>query len=273
MKRFYLILLLAVSTPLATSCGGGADSWTNQPYDVAADATLTTVLQDLSALSGLSFSVEPGLQARLDQNPVDLPTLTGLSAGDVLTLVQDVMPPETDFLFEEKADGSVVLITRFEEKEDLAGTDPLTLVDYDSGLGAGAAALSSEPSFEEICGGDVENVLGLLGSGGVFDIVTEVQSDDGGHAEFIGEFPPSVEMEIDDHDVFINGEAPWVGVAGTIEDDGSFTCTGSGTVAGFPDVQVDFTGQASPDGLSGTLTVGADGALPGGTSVVYLVHP
>ncbi|HEX5035579.1 MAG TPA: hypothetical protein VFX30_00250 [bacterium] len=273
MKKFILTLLLAFPVPLATSCGGGTSSWTDQPYDVAAEATLTAVLQDISALSGISFSVEPGLQARFDRNPVDLPTLTGLTAGDVLTLIQDVMPPETEFLFEEKTDGSVVLITRFEEKEDLAGTDPLTLVDYDSGLGAGVAALNSEPAFEEICGGEVENVLGLLGSGGVFDIATEVESDDGGHAEFIGDFPPSVEMEIDGHDVFINGEAPWVGVSGTIEDDGSFTCTGSGTVAGFPDVQVDFLGQASPDGLSGTLTVGADGALPGGTSVVYLVHP
>jgi hypothetical protein len=269
MKIRTLPLLFLLS--LAAACGG-AKSWTERSFDVAEGASLTDVLSDISALSGVSFSVAPDLQARLDLSPVDLPTLTGLTAGEVLTLLQDTMPPEAEFLFEEKSDGSVVLITRFEEKEDLSGTDPLSLADFDPGLGA-VAALNSEPSFEEICGGDIENVLALLGSGGDFDIATEVESDDGGHAELIGEFPPSVGLEIDGHDVFIGGEAPWVGVAGTIEDDGSFTCSGSGTVAGFPDVQVDFLGQASPDGLSGTLTVGADGALPGGTPVVYLVNP
>lgn len=271
MKKTFLPLLLLVLGYVASSCGG-ADRWNDQPYDVAPEATISGVLSDIAALSGLSFTIDPALQTALDQNPADLPTLTGLTAGGVLTLLQDTMPAETAFVYQQSADGNFLLRTRFEEKEDLTGTDPTTIVDFDPGLGTGAA-LISEPAFEEVCGGDAGTILDLLGSGGVFDIVASVVTDEGGHAEFIGTFPPSVNLEISGNELAISGEAPWVSVFGTIEDDGSFVCSGSGLVAGFPDVQVDFTGQATPEGISGTLTVGADGALPGGTPVVYNVTP
>lgn len=165
MKKRFLPFLLFALGGMAASCGGGSARWNDQPYDVAPEATLTGVLIDISALSGVSFTVDPELQAKLDENPVDLPTLTGLSAGDVLTLLQDTMPPETAFVYQHLDDGSFLLRTRFEEKEDLSGTDSATIVDFDEGLGAGAA-LISEPAFEEICGGDAETILELLGSGG-----------------------------------------------------------------------------------------------------------
>jgi len=269
MKKSIFLLL-----PLLTlSCGGNSGDWTTRPLNVPANATLETFLADAAGLSGLSFTIAPELQEALNENPVDLPILSGTTAAQSLTLVQDTMPPETAFVYEKLEDGNFVLNLRYEETEDLNGGDAVTVVDFDTGLGTKATSLVSDPVFDEECGGEVENILTLLGDGGVFDITTEIESDPGGHTEFIGEFPPSVEVAIAGHDITVTGVAPWVGVTGTIAEDGSFTCGGSGTVAGFPDVSVTFEGTAAPSGLTGTLTVGAGGELPGGDAAVYAVHP
>lgn len=273
MKTRLSSVALAASLALFSSCGGGTSSWTEQPFDVAADATLNQVVSDVAALSGLSFTIDPELQAVLDEDPPDLPTITGLTAAEVLTILQDTMLPEHEYFYEELAGGSIVLIPRFQQSADLSGADPRTFVEFDPGLGS-IATLISEPLFEEECGGDVEEtILDLLGDGGIYEVAIEVESDPGGHSEFIGDFPPTVEVAIAGHDITVTGVAPWVGVTGAIADDGGFTCSGSGTVAGFPDVSVTFEGTAAPTGLTGTLTIGAGGELPGGEAAVYAVHP
>ena len=129
----------------------------------------------------------------------------------------------------------------------------------------------SEPQIEEIgiCGGP-----GLFDDlVGIYEIAAEVSSDPSNHAEFIGELPPTVELSIEGNQVTMMGDAPWVTVSGEIQDDGSFTCGGSGTVAVFPNVTVDFVGQAQPGLLTGTLTMGAGGELPGGNPAIYSIHP
>ena len=254
-----------------TGCGGSTD-WTEQRYDVGADASLNQVMADISGLSGRNFSIDPELQAALDANPVDLPVLQGLKVGEVLTLIQDTMPDETRFLYRELGDGQYLLIRTYFEADDLSAAPPIEIVDFDVFAQLGFKALLSDPQFVEECGGS-EDVLGLLGSGGPFDIVSEAVSDPGGHSEFIGELPPVIDVSIAGNDITVSGASPWVTVTGTIESDGSFICTGSGTVAGYPDVQADFVGQAVPGAINGNLTFGADGALPGGTSVIYSVSP
>lgn len=253
------------------ACGGGSADWRDSPYDLTADATLDQVAIDVSKLSGLHFSIDPELQARLDAQAVDLPTLLGLNVGQVLTLLQDMMPPHAAFLYEEQANGDFILRPSYTEADNLPPS-ATQVVDFDEFAELGFRALISDPSLPDICGGD-EDILGLLGSGGIFEISTAVVSDPGGHAPFIGDFPPLLEVSIAGNAVSMFGDPPWVTVEGTIQANGGFTCSGSGTVAGFPDVQVDFVGQAAPGALSGTLTVGADGALPGGTSVIYSVSP
>lgn len=253
------------------ACGGGSSDWRDLPYDLAAGATLQQVTLDVSKLSGLNFSIDPELQARLDARAVDLPVLLDLNVGQVLTLLQDMMPPHAAFLYEEQANGDFILRPSYTEAENLPLSET-KIVDFDEFAELGFRALISDPSLPDICGGD-EDILGQLGSGGPFEISTAVVSDPGGHAPFIGDFPPLLEVAIAGNAISMFGDPPWVTVEGTIQSNGSFTCSGSGTVAGFPDVQVDFVGQALPGALSGTLTVGADGALPGGTSVIYSVSP
>ena len=54
--------------------------------------------------------------------------------------------------------------------------------------------------------------------------------------------------------------------------DGAFEAEGTGIVAGFPNILVTFTGTITSEGLEGYYTLGADGKLPGGQSVTYLVE-
>ena len=51
-----------------------------------------------------------------------------------------------------------------------------------------------------------------------------------------------------------------------------FTASGTGTVVGYPNASVTFTGKVTPrDGLHGTLEAGANGALPTGRSITFQV--
>jgi hypothetical protein len=66
----------------------------------------------------------------------------------------------------------------------------------------------------------------------------------------------------------IVGPPPWVTVTGPLAADSTFTAAATGTVAGYPNVAVTFTGRVRADGnLEGTMQLGSDTAptgLPGG---------
>jgi len=71
--------------------------------------------------------------------------------------------------------------------------------------------------------------------------------------------------------VTISGPSPWVSVTGVLQANGSLTATGSGTVAGRPNVPVTFTGTLSNGRLVGKYKMGQDTAptgLPNG-SITY----
>lgn len=62
--------------------------------------------------------------------------------------------------------------------------------------------------------------------------------------------------------VTLTGPVPGVGQ--------QFTASGTGTVAGYPNTLVAFTGTASAEaGVNGTLTVGANGSLPQGQAITF----
>lgn len=79
-------------------------------------------------------------------------------------------------------------------------------------------------------------------------------------------------------DISFEGPEPWVNVSGTLEDDGSFSAAGQGTVAGYEDIAVTFEGTLIYDSvrgdyvLNGDYIMGAEGGLPGGGSTTYRVE-
>jgi hypothetical protein len=103
-----------------------------------------------------------------------------------------------------------------------------------------------------------------------FNSITDILSDPGGHAEFI-EMPDALKLDVSPGSVVIEGPAPWVTAIGEINDDGSIVTTGRGTVAGFPDIVVIFDGTISMDQIAGEYIMGAEGGLPGGQPITYLV--
>lgn len=78
-------------------------------------------------------------------------------------------------------------------------------------------------------------------------------------------------------DITVEGQPPWVDVTGDLAEDGTFTAEGRGTVAGYTDIAVVFTGTVLFDEASGNyvldgeLEMGAEGGLPGGQSITYEV--
>lgn len=103
-----------------------------------------------------------------------------------------------------------------------------------------------------------------------FNAITDILSDKGGHAEFIRMLLALI-LNVSPGSVVIEGPDPWVTVSGDVGEDGSFIATGRGTVAGIPDIAVIFEGNISMDQVSGEYTMGAEGGLPGGEAITYLV--
>lgn len=95
-----------------------------------------------------------------------------------------------------------------------------------------------------------------------------VTSDANGHAPFIALGPSQLTVTLGQNNaITITGNGNWVTVTGTVDASGNFTASGSGTVAGFPNVPVSFTGTLSVDengvvtGIkSGTLTMDSTNA-------------
>lgn len=74
--------------------------------------------------------------------------------------------------------------------------------------------------------------------------------------------------------ITLTAPAPWVPLTGVLKPDGTITASGTGTVAGFPNVPVTFTGVLNANGtISGELRMGQDTpptGLPNG-SIVYQI--
>ena len=118
------------------------------------------------------------------------------------------------------------------------------------------------------------------------DVAIQVQEngDPSGHACCIGmpsNITLSVETTVSPNAIgfTIDGPFPWVGVFGIALGDPAtglqLEGTGSGTVASYPNITVEFTGTFFPGEpiLTGTYTMGAMGGLPGGMPITYELKP
>lgn len=116
--------------------------------------------------------------------------------------------------------------------------------------------------------------LCLIPLGGIFLVDVIIILDPAGHGPFIA-MPNFITLEvivvIEDGTITILGPFPWVLVSGTIDQLGNFSASGTGTVAGYTNVQVLFEGLLTIDFLEGEYTMGADGGLPTGQAIVYSV--
>lgn len=103
-----------------------------------------------------------------------------------------------------------------------------------------------------------------------YNAISDILFDKGEHGDIIRMLLAFV-LNVYPGSVVIEGPDPWVTVTGDINEDGSFVATGRGTVAGFPDIAVVFEGTISLDRIAGEYTMGAEGGLPGGEPITYLV--
>jgi hypothetical protein len=114
-------------------------------------------------------------------------------------------------------------------------------------------------------------IISELTLSGVFHETILVTVDPAGHEQFIG--MPGTEdliVEIEGTTITITGPAPWVIVTGNLNPDGSFKVTGSGIVAGYPNINVEFDGTiTTKDGLVGDYMMGVGGGLPTNRSITY----
>jgi hypothetical protein len=106
---------------------------------------------------------------------------------------------------------------------------------------------------------------------GLYGINTSYFAGNRQHIFFIL-LPEQTTLEVKEGSIIFDGSDTWVDVTGELTADGTFEAEGSGTVAGFDNVSVVFTGTLSVDGLNGLYTMGAAGELPGGESITYLVE-
>jgi len=108
--------------------------------------------------------------------------------------------------------------------------------------------------------------------GGLFGFELVAIIDKAGHLKFIG-MPGQFIADVILSSITVKGPHPWVEVSGDFDEaTGEFSAEGTGTVAGFPNIKVTFTGTLGVDTISGEYTMGADGGLPQGEPIVYSVE-
>jgi hypothetical protein len=99
--------------------------------------------------------------------------------------------------------------------------------------------------------------------------VTEMD-DPGGHYQFIGDpFQQPIIFTITGWSITATGESPFVNVSGSVYSRCHFTASGSGAVAGYPDVAVVMGGSFSNSTVSGMYIMGGEGELPGGQAITF----
>ncbi len=67
----------------------------------------------------------------------------------------------------------------------------------------------------------------------------------------------------------ITGDGSFVDVTGTVSESGEINATGTGTVAGFPNIAVRMTGTLRGGDLNAQYAMGTNGGLPGGFPIVF----
>ena len=109
---------------------------------------------------------------------------------------------------------------------------------------------------------------------GTYNVTITVTSDLGGHVSFINLGNSGTIVVTGTSSLqFASSIRNWVATSGTFSSsNGSFNATGRGTVAGFSNVNVTFTGTITTSGaISGDYIMGSSGELPGGRSTTFRV--
>jgi len=105
---------------------------------------------------------------------------------------------------------------------------------------------------------------------GDYQVSMAVKRDPSGHKGFIN-MPGNIKLTLKEGSIKIEGPFPFVAVSGELSEDGTIDASGRGTVAGYGNIKVTFQGGISDGSLEGDYTMGANGGLPGGQSIVYCV--
>ena len=98
-----------------------------------------------------------------------------------------------------------------------------------------------------------------------------VKYDPAGHSQYIRLQLSQLTLVTSADEVAIVAPSPWVNMSGTISDNGIFTMSGQGTVAGYPNILSTMSGTFQNNNLDGDLIMGGDGKLPSGQSITYHV--
>jgi hypothetical protein len=105
---------------------------------------------------------------------------------------------------------------------------------------------------------------------GEYQVGISVKEDKSKHKEFVKMLEELI-LNVVIPQFSIEGPAPWVTVSGELAPDGTFSAWGTGTVAGFKDIEVTFEGMIGGGKLYGDYTMGAAGGLPTGAPIIYWV--
>ncbi len=105
---------------------------------------------------------------------------------------------------------------------------------------------------------------------GTYEVTVEVGEDPGFHAIPIGA-PVTTTFEVVQQESALTMafEKPFLPVSGTVNSDGTFELTGTGEVAGIPNIQVEAIGNFNSIHMA--YTIGVNGGLPGGFPITYFL--
>lgn len=140
--------------------------------------------------------------------------------------------------------------------------------------GPGGGPGSGDSSTSDPTAGDTGS--GSCGAGGEIDHAFSPSMDECSHEMYVA-YMDVMSVSIDpagtEVALQILGSPGLEEVTGTVGRTCNVTATGTGTVAGYPDIQVDWEGVLDAQGFTGSLTLGGAGQLPGGCPIVYAVAP
>jgi len=136
----------------------------------------------------------------------------------------------------------------------------------DGGNGA-PPGVGGAPGAGSTSGDAMPTTVGPLGRPGVNGVACGSQAP--------GRFTVVLGPELADgtRTITLDGDAPWVDVTGTVAEDGTVTASGRGTVAGVPDVLVEFAGTFDEDAetLVGDYSMDTEAKIVAGHPTVYSI--